>query len=432
MLVEEKNVINLKFSRLSWLFIAGSSLLVGVLAMAFTFTLPEQYAMTRQLMVLSGANANDNDTLVLSFQEIIQSKGFATEIKADTQLDVPVETIKGMISVSRPAASALLEVTVQSDDQARAELVSNQIVPTLRRVIEADQRNFPPEMRIPGPIVTELFTRPIKELVFVPWWMGFLGGAVLGFVASFLIVALRQYRKPVISSARDVGDALDLPVLARLSAVGDGRNSNPQDAVLGMLSAIERLGARGPIHRLVVVGPEADLERSKLILALGCAIARNFDQPVALIDGDLENASLTKLIGASDEPGLAECLTGELRVDQTLLRLENGHTPALLAGMVPPSGMIRVMPAGLNRGGSLLRMRSNLHQVLGALSGRYVVVVDGPQVPGPVPSTQLLSMADATIVVVTEGSTSVRDARFTGDALRSYTTNPVGAIVLKK
>ena len=65
--------------------------------------------------------------------------------------------------------------------------------------------------------------------------------------------------------------------------------------------------------------------------------------------------------------------------------------------------MIRVMPAGLNRGGSLLRMRSNLHQVLGAMSGEYVVVVDGPQVPGPVPVTQLLSMADATIVVVDRG-----------------------------
>ena len=77
-------------------------------------------------------------------------------------------------------------------------------------------------------------------------------------------------------------------------------------------------------------------------------------------------------------------------------------------------------------------MRSNLHQVLGALSGRYVVVVDGPAGPGPVPSTQLLSMADATLVVVTEGSTSVRDARFTGDALRSYTTNPVGAIVIRR
>ena len=51
----------------------------------------------------------------------------------------------------------------------------------------------------------------------------------------------------------------------------------------------------------MVVGPDSSLERSKLILALGCAIARNFDQPVALIDADLEHGGLTKLIGASDE-----------------------------------------------------------------------------------------------------------------------------------
>jgi capsular polysaccharide biosynthesis protein len=431
-LVEEKSVINLKFSRNSWLFIGASTLIVAILATFWTFTVPKQFALTRQLLVLSGSNPNDNATLVSSFQLIMQSKGFATELKADTGLDLPVETIMGMLTVDIPGSAALLNVKVQSANEAQAEQLSNQVVPTLRRVIDADQRNLPAELRIPGPIIQEVYTRPIRELVFVPWQMGFIGGAILGFLISFLVVAVRQYRKPVVGSARDVGEALDLPVLARLSAVGDGRNANPQDAVLGMLAAIERLGARGPIHRLVVVGPESDLERSKLVLALGCAIARNFDQPVALIDGDLENANLTKLIGASDEPGLAECLTGELRVDQTLLRLENGHTPTLLNGMMPPSGMIRVMPAGLNRGGSLLRMRSNLHQVLGVLSGRYVVVVDGPQVPGPVPSTQLLSMADATIVVVTEGSTSMRDARFTGDALRSYTTNPVGAIVLKK
>ena len=432
MLDEEKTAISLRFNRRHWLFIAISSVAVGIAAMLFTLVLPEQFQVTRQMFVLSGSNPNDNQTLVRSLQQIFTSKGFATELKADTGLDMPVEQIASMISVGNPAGSALLEASVTSADQATAELVSAQLVPTMERIIRKDQESLPPSLRIPGPIVTELYTRPIKEVVFVPPFMGFLGGAVLGFVGSFMVVAIRQFRKPVIGSARDVGEALELPVLARLPAVGDGRNANPQDAVLGMLSAIERLGASGPIHRLVVMGPESDLERSKLVLALGCAVARNFDQPVALVDGDLENAQLTKLIGASDEPGLAECLTGELRSDQTLLRLENGHTPALLSGMVPPSGMIRVMPAGLNRGGSLLRMRSNLHQVLGALSGKYVVVVDGPQIPGPVPSSQLLSLADATIVVVTEGSTSVRDAKFTGEALRSSTTNPVGAVVLKK
>jgi Mrp family chromosome partitioning ATPase/capsular polysaccharide biosynthesis protein len=431
-LVEEKSSINFSFSRTTWIVIGAASLVMGLLAMGFTFLLAPQFVTTRTFLVLAGSNPQDNSTVVRSFQAVMTDKGFATELKARADLDLPVETIQGMISVASPSQSALLIVRVQGPDLAQTEVISEQIAPTVRAIIEADQQQLPIEQRIPGPIIQELYTRPIKEQVFVPWYMGLIGGAVLGFVLSYVTAAIRHYRKPVITSARDVGDALDLPVLARLPAMGDGRNANPQDAVLGMLAAIERIGARGPIHRLVVVGPEADLERSKLILALGCAIARNFDQPVALVDADLEHGSLTKLIGASDEPGLAECLTGELRVDQTLLRLENGHTPTILAGMVPPSGMIRIMPAGLNRGGSLLRMRSNLHQVLGALSGRYVVVVDGPQVPGPVPSTQLLSLADATLVVVTEGSTPVRDARFTGDALRAAATGPVGAVILKR
>jgi capsular polysaccharide biosynthesis protein len=431
-LVEEKSSLNLRFSRTIWLVIGACSLILGILAMGVTFVLKPQYAVSRTLLVVSGPNPTDNTTIVASFAAIMTDKGFATELKARAGIDLPVSQLQGMIAVDSPPESTIIKVTVQGPRLAQAEQISGQVAPTLRALIDADQRNTPITQRIPGPYFQEIYTTPITEKVFVPWYMGFIGGAVLGFAVAFLIATIRQYRQPVISSARDVGEALDLPVLARLSAIGDGRNANPQDAVLGVLAAIERLGVHGPIHRLVVVGPDSSLERSKLILALGCAIARNFDQPVALIDADLEHGGLTKLIGASDEPGLAECLTGELRVDQTLLRLENGHTPALLNGMVPPSGMIRIMPAGLNRGGSLLRMRSNLHQVLGGLSGRYVVVVDGPQVPGPVPSNQLLSMADATLVVVTEGSTAVRDARFTGDALRAASTNPVGAVILKR
>ncbi|MCC6226532.1 MAG: hypothetical protein IT195_09005 [Microthrixaceae bacterium] len=432
MLVEEKSSLNVSFSRNTWLAIGICSLVLGFAAMGYALTVPPKYAVTRTLLVVTGSNPTDNSTIVMSFGAIIGDKGFATELKARTGSDLLVSEIMGMISVDSPPESAILQITVEAPHLEQAEELSGQIAPTLRDMIFRQQRELPIEQRIPGPIFNEIYSTPVTEKVYVPWYMGLIGGAVLGFVIAFVVATIRQYRQPVISSARDVGDALDLPVLARLPAIGDGRNANPQDAVLGVLAAIERLGVRGPIHRLVVVGPDSTLERSKLILALGCAIARNFDQPVALIDADLEHTGLTKLVGAVDEPGLAECLTGELRVDQTLLRLENGHTPALLSGMVPPSGMIRVMPAGLNRSGSLLRMRSNLHQVLGGLSGRYVVVVDGPQVPGPVPSNQLLSMADATLVVVTEGATAVRDARFTGDALRAVSTNPVGAIIIKR
>jgi len=432
MLVEPSGSISFRFGRRTWTMIAAAAAVAALVGTALTFTFPERYVVTRSFIVLAGSNATDNDTLIRGLEVILSDRGFATQLKARAELDLPAETVKSMISVDRPALSPMLNVKTTSEDLELAEAVSAQLEPTLTAVFLRNQRNLPVESRISGPIVQEVYERPIREKTYTPWFAGFLTGGVLAFVLGFVIAAFRQYRAPTVTSVREVSEALDLPVLARVVALGDGRGTHPQEAVLSMLAAIERLGARGPIHRLVVVGPEADEERSKLVLALGCAIARNFEQPVALIDADLENSSLTELVGAAGEPGLAECLTGELRVDQTLLRLENGHTPPALEGMVPASGLVRVMPAGVDRSGSVLRMRSSLHQVLGALSGRYVVIVDGPQVPGPVPSTQLLSMSDATLVVVTEGGTSIRDARFTGDALRSYTTNPVGAVVLKK
>lgn len=432
MLVEERNPISFRFPKRTWILIAIASLVTGVLAAAATFAIPERYVVSRSYFVMTGSNPTDIDTLTRLVEELIADKGFAREIKEATGVDTPVETIRSMISTSRPPTSALLKVTVRSEDRELAEKISAEIAPTVERSFMTPLSNVPVQSRINGPLVLSFDDIGVTEQEFVPWLTGFLSGAVVAFIISFLIAAFQQYRKPVISSARDVGDALDLPVLARISAIGDGRSANPQDAVLGMLSAIERLGTTGPIHRLVVVGPDSDLERSKIVLALGCAIARNFDQPVAIVDADLQHGSLTKLVGATEEPGLAECLSGDLRADQTLLRLENGHTPHMLEGLVPPAGMIRIMPAGMNRTGSMLRMRSNLHQVLGAMSGKYVVVIDGPQVPGSVPTHQLLSLADATVVVVTEGGTSIRDAKFTGNAVRSNTTNPVGAVVLKR
>lgn len=432
-LIEESPAISFRFTTRTWIVIGAVSLLAGILGAAFTFTVKPRYEVTRTFIVLAGSNATDNDTLIRGLEAIIGDRGFATELRARAEInDLTAEEIKGMINVNRPALSPNLKVKVSALDRATAEEISSQVQPTLTAMFGRYQLDIPVEQRIPGPIVREIYGLPVVEKTYTPWVAGFLTGAILAFILAFVAATFRQYRAPTLSSVREVSAALDLPVLARVAAVGDGRHSNPQDAVLSMLAAVERLGARGPIHRLVVVAPDADPERSKLVLALGCAIARNFDQPVALIDADLEHASLSALVGASNEPGLAECLSGELRVDQTLLRLENGHTPQGLAGIIPPDGMIRVMPAGIDRAGSVMRMRSNLHQVLGALSGRYVVVIDGPQVPGPIPITQLLSMSDATLVVVTEGGTSIRDARFTGDALRSYTGSPVGAVVLKK
>ena len=96
-LVEERSSISFRFSRRTWLVIGAVTLATGVLAMTATFFLPQQFVVSRSLLIMSGNNPNDNDTLVRAFEEIMADKGFAAEIKARTGLKLPAETIKAKV-----------------------------------------------------------------------------------------------------------------------------------------------------------------------------------------------------------------------------------------------------------------------------------------------------------------------------------------------
>ncbi len=198
------------------------------------------------------------------------------------------------------------------------------------------------------------------------------------------------------------------------------------------MSAVERLSLHEPVHRLVLVGAGDGTDRAAMALAVCCTIARSFGQPVALVDADLDDPALTSMVHASDVAGLAECLSGQLDPEVALLHLSDAQLPASLSELHAPDGMVRFLGAGVDTSRNILRMRSSFHRVLEGLAGRYVIVVNGPRLPGPVPASQLLSLADATLMVVTEGETSLDDARSAGDTLRSFSSGAAGVIVLKR
>ena len=198
-----------------------------------------------------------------------------------------------------------------------------------------------------------------------------------------------------------------------------------------MIAAVERLSLNDAIHRLVLVGADDGEDRAQLALAMACVIARSFGQPVALVDADLEHGALTALVRGDDLPGLSECLSGQVAPDSALVPLDADALPEGLADLAAPEGMVQFLGAGTDRSRNVLRMRSTFHRVLEGLAGRYVVLINGPSVPGPVPTSQLLSLADATLMVVAEGQTSLTDARSAGDTLRSFSSGPAGVVVLR-
>ena len=93
---------------------------------------------------------------------------------------------------------------------------------------------------------------------------------------------------------------------------------------------------------------------------------------------------------------------------------------------------MRFLGAGVDRSRNILRMRSTFHRVLEGMAGRYVVIINGPKVPG--------SGADVPAAVAGrrhphgrgEGQTSLTDARSAGDTLRSFSSGPAGVVVLRR
>ena len=421
---------SLRLSRNQTIIVVASMLITAVIAVVFSQLSPPRYETRRSMIVYSGANANENDVLSAAFEQIVTSTQMAAEVKRRGGFEESIDQIDAMISTSRSPLSPYIDVISTSADKELSEAVSAQILPALTAVFQAQQVDLPVSQRISGPVFQEVFDFPLQSTTRFPVWFAALFGLVLGGLVPYLFFLARNLRKPVVSSAQDVTTAIDLPVLVKVPALS-GRSANPRDAVAGVISAVERLSLDEPIHRLVLVGPDSASERALLSLALANVIAANFGQPVALLDADLQNSELTNLLGSTDMAGLSECLSGQLSADAALVDLPDTALPRELDGMTAPAGMVRFMGAGVDRSRNILRMRSTLDRVLEALAGRYVVIINGPQIPGPVPTSQMLSLADTTLMVITEGRTRMTDARLAGDALRSFASGPSGVVVLR-
>lgn len=425
--IEDKRSIRL--SRTQVIIIVVSMLIVATIASVAAITSPPRYETTRAVMVLSGGNPNDNEVVTQALQSIIESKPFAAEVKRRGDLPQSIDEINSMISVSRKPISAFMNITVTSRDRAESEAISAQVIPALTSAFETTQRDLPVEARIQGSIFQEVL-RPLQSTSKFPWWFAMIFGLLIGGIVPLIVFVLRNMSKPVVDSSRDVIEAVDLPVLANVRSLS-ARGANPQDTIAGVISSIERLSLNEPVHRLVLVGSDGAAERAELSLALACTIARSFGQPVALIDADLDEAVLTNMLGMAGTAGLAECLSGQLAPEATLESLSRATVPQTIEAMRPPEGMVRVLGAGVDTSRNILRMRSSFAKVLEALAGRFVVIVNGPRVPGPVPTAQMLSLADATLMVVSEGVTTVSDAQSAGDTLRSFGSGASGVIVLR-
>jgi capsular exopolysaccharide synthesis family protein len=253
--------------------------------------------------------------------------------------------------------------------------------------------------------------------------LGLLAGLLLGVLLAFVL----EFLDDTLKTPEDLEQKLKLAVLGiipklgpkqNLAAVAADSRSAFSEAYRSVRTALQFATDHGVPRSLLVTSPSPSEGKSTTALAL----ARNFAQlgkRVLLIEADLRNPSLHRMLGIRGEAGLSNLLSGGSGLGEVTLATDDQRLKVILAGPLPPN------PAELLSGSKFVSM-------LTVACERYdQVIIDGPPVLGLADSPILSNAVEGTLLVITSGRTRIATAQAALKRLLAARARLVGALLTK-
>lgn len=398
-----------------WLVVLVMVLTAGSAAVV-TLLQPTEYASSVTIVVRT-TSRSDSETLTRTTAALLQSEALGADVRRSTGVGLTAQEIADRISVSRPPGSGVLEVTVTDTSADRSGRIAEAIAPAFVSRIEGQLGPEPdaPELAAfvqswDAEVVTTTVTPPVAQNTAV--------ALVLGAVLAALVVALRERFAPVLRSVPQAAAATGMPVVAAVPPLDRAKLSNRSlvDMMRALLQAGGRMGWPDAPRVILVLGTSAE-ERAELSLSLAATVAAG-GTSVALVDADLESATLSRRLGRASAAGLWACLRGRAKLSEAVAAVGATALPNALLGARRNDAGIILLPAGTEDGGAALASPA-VSDVLGGLRKSRVVIVDGPVVPGTAPVSGLLECADAVVLTLAQGS-SASAAAAAADMLAAF------------
>lgn len=244
---------------------------------------------------------------------------------------------------------------------------------------------------------------PHKPNLLTNLLIGLVAGVLLG---AAIVVAL-EVMDDSIKYPDEVERILGLPLMGVIPKLRSKRSSNrpiamevhddPRSALAeayrSVRTALQFSTAEGAPKRLVVTSTTRNEGKSTTSLALAINFAQ-MGQRVLLIDADMRNPTVHKLLGVPNEFGLSNLLSSGNRGDKMITPTAVPNLSVLTAGPVPPN------PVDLLTGPKLLMLLN----ITAALGIDYVIV-DAPPMLGLADSVVLGNQLQNILFVVQASTT---------------------------
>lgn len=249
-----------------------------------------------------------------------------------------------------------------------------------------------------------------------------VAGLMLGILLAFVFEFLDDTLKRPDEIEKHLGIAV-LGIIPKLDgqspeeAAADPR-SGFSESYRSVRTSLQFATEDGVPKCLLVTSPSASEGKSTTAISL----ARNFAQlgrRVLLIDGDLRNPSLHKILGSDNSVGLSNYLAGGIKPSAAIKPTKTLRLTFIPSGPLPPN------PAELLAGPKMVSLLTL------AMEKFDQVVIDGPPIMGLADSPILSNLSSGTLLVIEAGGSRVAIAKAALKRLLGARAHVVGALLTK-
>tara|TARA_R110001592_G_scaffold107785_3_gene301568 strand:- start:17119 stop:19338 length:2220 start_codon:yes stop_codon:yes gene_type:complete len=198
----------------------------------------------------------------------------------------------------------------------------------------------------------------------------------------------------------------------------DDKKSVAWEAYLSIRTSLAFLTDHGVPRSFLLTSTRPNEGKSTSALALAAVLAST-KKRILLIDADMRNPSLHKLLDSQNINGLSNYLAGEDNLDQLIHRDSIYGFDAMSAGPIPPNA-------------AELLSSTRMSELLSKLTEAYdTVIVDAPPVLGLADIPLLADSVEGVIYTIEAGGVKIRGIQAAIQRVRSSRAHIFGGIVTK-
>jgi capsular exopolysaccharide synthesis family protein len=388
-----------------------------------SFIVRPSYTASVQLYV----NPNDKEATTATLSELdyaqkvvttyinfLKTKVFYKQVADKSTLEYTPEEIRNMTSIYAVNNTEIFQVSVTShspDDSYQLVYVMQQVAPRLIKSIKDTA-----EISVVDPVV--LPTSPSEPNVL----LNSLIGGFLGFIISVAVSFIWEIIDVNVKNQEDLTKKYSMPVLGNIPSFDEmNRERTTVKRIMAKLQKSEQKKTDKPIDentkflvteaykafrtnlrfslrkegckKIIVSSPVPEDGKSTTSTNLAITIAQT-NSKVLLLDCDLRKGRLHNFFGIKSSPGISDCLSGMIDVEETIYSTSHDNLYVMPMGSIPPNP-------------TELMASKQMEDLIQRLEKEYdYIIMDTPPVNVVSDSLSLVKLVDGVVLVVREGMTS--------------------------